>query len=155
MAERLVLEHFTDLKKYVGKKIGVSDWVVITQEIIDKFADATGDHQWIHTDPERAAKESPYGQTVAHGYLTVSLAPKLLTEILEVKDAKLVINSGLERLRFSSPVLSEARIRLRVEGKDTRDMPRGGLRVTFHLAYEVEGQKKAAVIADAVLIYYP
>jgi acyl dehydratase len=155
MASPLTLDSISDLKTLVGKTIGVSDWVTVTQDRINRFADATGDHQWIHVDPERAKRESPFKQTVAHGYLTLSLTPFLLGQVLEVPESGSVINTGLEKMRLSAPVLVDSRVRLRVELKAARDMPRGGLRATFGFVVEVEGQKKPGCTADAVYVYFP
>lgn len=97
---KVVLSSFAELAAYAGKEIGVSDYHTVTQEQVKKFADATLDHQWIHTDPDKAAKESPFGGTIAHGYLTLSMAPYLLSQILELKNIKMGINYGMEKLGF-------------------------------------------------------
>src|SRR6202047_4066678 len=107
----LEVERGTDLTAYVGKEIGVSDWYIVTQEQIDKFADATGDHQWIHVDVERAKKEMPGGKTIAHGYLTLSLLPRLAPTLLKVNKRKRGINYGSNKIRFTNPVPAGSRIR--------------------------------------------
>jgi len=155
MSSPLTLNSVSDLKALVGKTIGISDWVTVTQDRINRFADATDDHQWIHVDPERAERESPFKQTVAHGYLTLSLAPFLLGQVLQVTGSASIINTGLEKMRLSAPVLVNSRVRMRVELKAARDMPRGGVRATFGFVFEVEGQKKPGCIADVIYVYYP
>src|SRR5712671_4842282 len=117
----LELERAADLKAYEGKEIGVSEWYTVTQEQIDKFADATGDHQWIHVDVERAKREMPGGTTIAHGYLTLSLLPRLSHEILHIRKRSRGINYGSDRVRFSSPVPAGARVRLHQTLKNVED----------------------------------
>jgi acyl dehydratase len=147
------IEAFRD---FVGKPLGPSDWTLVTQERIDRFAEATGDRQWIHVDPERARRESPFHTPVAHGYLTLSLAPALLGEIVAVEGDPTVLNTGLDKMRLSAPVPAGARVRLRAEIKQVRDMPRGaGVHVTFRLALEVEGAERPACTADVALVYLP
>jgi len=143
------------LKQSVGRALGASSWVTVRQEQINAFADATGDHQWIHVDVERARRESPFKGTIAHGYLTLSLAPRLLEEIFRVEGARLGVNYGIEKMRLPAPVPAGARVRVRAELKDVRDMPGGGARVTFGLVFEIEGGAKPACVADAIYVYYP
>jgi len=140
---------------WVDVDLGYSDWITVTQERIDAFADATDDRQWIHTDVARARRESPWKETVAHGYLTLSLAPALLPQILDVKGYTRVINTGIEKMRLSSPVLAGSRVRLRARIKHARPVPRGGVRIVFHLTFEAEGIAKPACTADAVFVYFP
>lgn len=139
---------------WVDVELGVSDWTQVTQERIDTFADATGDRQWIHTDVERARRESPWKETVAHGYLTLALAPTLLPQLLEIQGSTTTINSGIEKMRLSSPVLAGSRVRLAAKIKHARSLPGGGVRVVFRLIIEVEGSSKPACTADAVFLYY-
>src|SRR5262245_40915398 len=106
------LERPADLAQYVGKEIGVSDWFTVEQGIIDKFAEATGDHQWIHVDVERAKREMPGGRTIAHGYLTLSLIPRLAQTLLKIEKRSRGINYGLNKVRFTAPVPAGARVRL-------------------------------------------
>ena len=152
---KLVVPDFQALKPLVGSELGVSDWVEITQERIDLFAEATGDQQWIHVDVERAKKESPFGRTIAHGHLTASLAPALLAQIVEVQGASMLVNPGIEKMRFRSPVPSGSRLRMRATLKALRDLPRGAMRATVTIRFEVEGEKKPAAFGDALLVYYP
>lgn len=143
------------LKKFIGVKMGPSDWVVVTQERIQSFAEATGDHQWIHTDPERAKSESPFGSAIAHGYLTVSLAPPLVDQLYVIDGCRMTVNYGIEKMRLQEPVRAGSRIRLTAELHKVRMMPSGGARTTVHFVFEVEGGAKPACVCDAVLVYFP
>jgi acyl dehydratase len=155
MAERLVIPDVNSLRDWLGKKLGTSDWLEVTQQRIDLFAEATGDKQWIHVDVERAKRESPFGGTIAHGHLTLSLAPYLFDQILEVKGARMTVNPGIERMKLRTPVRAGDRVRLHATLKSIRDMPGGALRATITLEFEVEGQSKPAAFGDAALVYYP
>jgi len=155
MAEPLVLPDPQAIRAWVGKKLGSSDWLEITQQRIDLFAEATGDKQWIHVDPERARRESPFGTTIAHGHLTLSLAPYLLTQIVEVKGTRMVVNPGIEHMRLRAPVRAGDRVRMHATLKDVREIPGGGLRATITIQFEVEGQTRPAAFGDAALVYYP
>ena len=147
------------LPALVNFTFSVKDWLkyktLITQEMINQFADVTGDHQWIHIDVDRAKKESPFGQTVAHGYPTVSLVPVLLPQILEIGGSAAVINYGIDKLRLPAPVPAEARIRLKAELKNVRDLQGGGARVSISFQFEVEGGGKPACTGDVVYVYFP
>jgi len=141
------------LKSLVGQELGVSDWHPVTQEEINKFAEATHDHQWIHVDPERARKESPFGAPIAHGYYTLALAPYLLPHVLTVTGIRMAVNYGLNSLRFTSPVRIGKRLRLRIALKGIEDIA-GGAQAAFGLAFEVEGDSKPACIAEVLYRYY-
>jgi acyl dehydratase len=154
MAEPLVITDPRKLREWLGKKLGPSDWLEITQERIDLFAEATLDKQWIHTDPERAARESPFKRTVAHGYLTLSLAPYLFAQIVRIEGVRHIVNPGIDHMRLRAPVHCGDRLRLWVTPKDLREVPGGGVRVTFALQFEVEGQDRPAAFGDAALVYY-
>ncbi len=143
------------LKQWIGKSLGVTEWLTITQEQIQAFADATGDQQWIHVDVGRARSESPFRGPIAHGYLTLALAPRLLPQLLEVQGARLVVNYGIEKLRLPAPVLAGARVRMGAEVKDVRDIPGGAARVTLGIHFELEGQRKSACTADVIYVYVP
>ena len=145
----LELERPADLAQYVGKEIGVSDWFTVDQEIIDKFADATGDHQWIHVDVERAKREMPGGKTIAHGYLTLSLVPRLAQTIYRVKKRSRGLNYGSNRIRFTGQVPSGSRIRLRQKIKAV-DPVEGGVRITSESTVEVEGSERPALVAETI-----
>lgn len=154
MATNTVIKSVADLGDYVDVELGVSDWVVITQDRIDAFADATGDHQWIHCDPLRANRESPYGGTIAHGYLTISLGPALLEQIVTIEDMKTAVNTGSDKVRLSAPVPAGARIRMSARIKAARDLPTGGVRVTMALRFEIEGVAKPACLANVNYVYF-
>jgi len=144
----MTIQGLEALKAAVGQEAGVTDWYMVTQEMIDRFADATGDHQWIHIDRERAARESPFKTTVAHGFFTLSLLPMLLKQAVTVDvGAKLSVNYGFNRLRFVSPVPSNARIRVRVTPNAVKDVE-GGVEIVWGIVVEVEGAAKPAVVAD-------
>ncbi|MCP3987173.1 MAG: MaoC family dehydratase [bacterium] len=154
MAKRVVPD-ISSLKALVGTELGISDWIEITQQRIDLFADATDDHQWIHVDLDRAKRESPFGTTIAHGHLTASLAPHLLSQIIEVKGARMLVNPGIEKMRFRSPVPSGSRLRMRATLKALRELPGGAQRATLRMHFEVEGEKRPVAFGDALLVYYP
>ncbi len=155
MASPLIVADIASLHAWVGKKLGTSDWLEITQKRIDLFAEATGDYQWIHVDPERAKRESPFGTTIAHGHLTLSLSPVLLSQILEVKGARMIVNPGVEHVRLRSPVRCGDKIRMHATLKDLRDLPGGAVRGTITISFEIEGRKKPAAFGDALLVYFP
>jgi acyl dehydratase len=140
------------LKERVGTHLGYSDWHQITQDQVNRFADATGDHQWIHVDVERA-KQGPFGGPIAHGYLTLSLAPALLPEIYRVDDITMAVNYGLNKLRFPSPVPVGSKVRAGATLVGVDEIP-GGAQVTMDVAFEVEGQDKPACAAQVVFRYY-
>lgn len=143
------------LKDFVGKPMGPCEWVTVSQERIDAFAAATGDHQWIHTDPDRARAQSPFGGTIAHGYLTLALAPPLMDQLFLVEGCSMAVNSGIERMKLQEPVPAGARLRVTMEITNVRMLPNGGARTTIHCVFEVEGGRRPACIVDAVLVYFP
>ena len=149
-----VIHSLEELKQLVGHEAGVSDWLQMTQERIGQFADATGDHQWIHVDPARARAESPYGATIAHGFLTLSLLPRLLSETLRLDlDGKMRINYGLNRLRFPAAVPAGARLRGCFVLASVEDFP-GGVQLTWTVTVEIEGGAKPCVAAEWVTRQY-
>ncbi len=148
-----LIENLEELKKMVGREVGVSDWHLVTQEAINMFADATMDHQWIHVDPERARRESPFGGPIAHGYYTLSLAPYLLANIMDVKEKKMGVNYGLNKLRFTSPVPIPSKVRIRASLATVEEI-QGGVQAAFNLQFEVEGKEKPACVAEAIYRYY-
>ena len=137
-----------ELKSLVGEHLGTSDWIEIDQARVNLFADATGDHQWIHVDPEKA-KDGPFGGTIAHGYLTMSLGPVLLPQVVVVSGFSMALNYGLNKLRFPSPVPVGSKLRLSAELLDVEDVT-GGVQTTYRLTFEVEGQAKPACVAEAL-----
>ncbi|MCK6554412.1 MaoC family dehydratase [Candidatus Binatia bacterium] len=143
----------TALPGLAGEELGASGWHSVSQDEIDRFADATHDRQWIHVDPERAARESPFRCTIAHGYYTLSLAPYLIPQILSVTGTRLVVNYGLNSVRFTSPVRVGRRLRLRATMQAVVPI-KGGMEATLALAFEVEGELRPACLAEAVYRYY-
>ena len=142
-----------ELPGLVGSELGTSDWYEVTQEAVQQFADATGDHQWIHLDVERATKESPFGGPIAHGYLTLSLVVPLVAQVLTISDAKMGVNYGLNKVRFPAPVPVGSKVRARVTLKDSEQVA-GGLQNTLLVAIEREGGDKPVCIAEWVTRQY-
>jgi len=142
-----------DAKALEGSEVGVSDWIVVDQQKILQFADATGDYQWIHVDEERAERELPEGKTIAHGYLTLALVPTLTASFVEVENLTRAINFGCNKVRFYSPVPVGARVRARAVVLQARK--RGGaLHLTSEVTVEVEGVRKPACVAETIGIYF-
>ncbi|HEX4789585.1 MAG TPA: MaoC family dehydratase [Actinospica sp.] len=139
----------TELKSLVGQEIGVSDWVTIEQDRIDRFADATGDHQWIHVDPKRA-ENGPFGSTIAHGFLTLSLIPALAWQVYTVEGARLSVNYGLNKLRFITPVKVGSRVRARLAVASVEDVPGDALQVATTVTVELDGAEKPAAVAETL-----
>ena len=142
-----------ELSAAEGKHLGYSDWLEITQDRIDKFADATGDHQWIHVDPERA-KDGPFGACIAHGYLTQSLVNLFLPQIVEVRGISMGVNYGADKLRFPAPVPVGSRIRGGGEVLKVEEV-KGGVQVTIRVTVEIEGGERPACVIDTISRYYP
>ncbi|MET4648213.1 acyl dehydratase [Streptomyces atratus] len=136
-----------------GTHVGVSEWVAIEQDRIDLFADATGDHQWIHVDPERAA-DGPFGATIAHGYLTLSLIPVLTQSVYRVEAVKMGVNYGLNKVRFMNPVRTGSKIRASVDVVSAEVVPGGGHQVVNKVTIEIEGSEKQAAVAETVVRIY-
>ena len=155
LANPIVIPNVEALTELVGRELGTTDWTEISQQQIDAFATATGDRQWIHCDVERAQQESPFKSTIAHGYFTVALTPVLLPELLLIEDCGTVINTGIEKLRLSTPVLAGSRIRMSATIKDVRKVPRGGIRASISIRFEVEGSAKPVCHGDVTYVYYP
>jgi acyl dehydratase len=148
-----VIQNLEELKMLIGQEIGVSDWHRVTQEAVNMFADATLDHQWIHIDPERAKRESPFKGPIAHGYYTLSLAPYLIANIMEIKEKRMGVNYGLNKLRFTGPVPIPSNLRLRATLAAIEEI-KGGVQATFNFSFEVEGEDKPACVAEAIYRYY-
>ncbi|HIG70823.1 MAG: MaoC family dehydratase [Myxococcota bacterium] len=149
-----IFNHPSELKESVGKQLGVSEWLEIDQARIDTFADATGDHQWIHVDPERA-KDGAFGSTIAHGYLTLSLVNKFLPEIIDVRGISMGVNYGSDRLRFPAPVPVGARIRGSAELIKVEDVKGNAVQSTVRVTVEIEGSDRPACIIDTISRYVP
>ena len=146
--ERLLATSVAELQEHVGGELGVSAWCVVTQEQINAFAEITGDHQWIHTDPARAAA-GPFGGTIAHGYYTLALAPGLLDEVMSFDGFELVVNYGLNKLRFPAPLFVGDMVRLRVELSGVEEIPCGAT-LALRLTFESSRAAKPVCVADAV-----
>jgi acyl dehydratase len=149
-----VFNDFNELKAAVGAEVGVSDWIEITQDRINKFAEATGDEQWIHVDTERAARESPGGTTIAHGLLSLSLIPMFIRGIIGLKGLKNTLNYGANRVRYLTPVPAGSRLRGRVSVTAAEDVPPDALRVTYNVTIEIEGGKRPACVAEVIGKHY-
>ena len=143
-----VFERLSDLKAQLGQEIAVSDWITVTQERINQFAEATGDHQWIHVDPVRA-KASPFGCTIAHGYLTLSLLPAFAEPAIQMKSVKMGLNYGCNKVRFTNPVKVNSRVRGRFNLKAFEEI-KGGAQVTMLVTIEIEGQEKPACVVESI-----
>ena len=154
MAGPLTVEKPQDLAQHVGKDLGPSDWITVDQPMIDKFAEATGDHQWIHVDVERAKREMPGGKTIAHGYLTLSLVPRLASTLVKVTAVSRGVNYGSNKVRFTSTVPAGARIRLHQKIVKVEPVENNGVRVTSEVKMEVEGQERPALVAEIMGIRY-
>ena len=142
-----------ELLDNIGKDLGTTEWLTIEQDRINGFADATGDHQWIHVDPEKA-KDGPFGACIAHGYLTLSLVNYFLPELIDVQGISMGVNVGLDRVRFPSPVTVGSRIRGRGEVVQVEEM-KGGIQSVVRVTVEIEGAEKPACIADTISRYFP
>ena len=143
-----------ELAQQVGQEIAVSDWLTVTQEQVNLFADATGDHQWIHIDPERA-RQGPFGTTIAHGFLTLSLLPKLIESSIEVTETRMGVNYGLNKVRFTAPVPVGSRLRARSKLLAADTIANGGYQFTWNVAIELEGSDKPACVAESISRRYP
>jgi len=149
----LVMSCAEDVKAWEGREVGVSEWITIDQDRINRFADATDDHQWIHVDVERARRELPIGTTIAHGYLLISLMPKLLDTFVQFTRLKRVINYGLNDVRFKNMVPAGKRVRLRGKLRSARQRA-GGLQVIQENTIEIEGESKPACTCETLVLYY-
>jgi len=149
----LEVDRPADMKAYIGKEVGISEWVLVDQPMINAFADATGDHQWIHVDVERAKREMPNGKTIAHGYLTLSLLPRLGDSVYRIRHTSRAINYGANKVRFTAMVRAGSRVRLRQVLKTVEDVP-GGVRMTFESTVELEGRAKPALVAEALFLAF-
>ena len=148
-----VIRTLEDAQALEGTEIGVSNWILIDQERIDKFADATDDHQWIHTDPERAAREFPLGTTCAHGYLTLSLIPALIVDVVKMEGLQRTINYGINKARFRAMVPSGSQVRLRTVLKSAKKRA-GALQAILDCSIEMEGQMRPVASAEVIVMYF-
>ena len=150
----MTVVNLADIGGLVGQEVATSDWLVVTQDRINAFADATGDHQWIHVDSQRARAETPFGATIAHGFLTLSLLSVLMRDAVTVSGPRMTLNYGLNRVRFVSPVPSGSRIRARVALATVDDMG-DSIQAIWSVTIEREGGDKPAVVAEWIVRYYP
>jgi len=148
-----IFKHPAELLEATGRRLGPTEWLDVAQERIDLFAEATGDHQWIHVDPERA-REGPFGATIAHGYLTLSLANLFLPQLMEVQNVSMGVNYGCDRVRFPSPVPVGSRIRGSGEVIGAEEV-KGGVQVVVRVTVEIEGSDRPACIVDTISRFYP
>ncbi|MBI9065443.1 MAG: MaoC family dehydratase [Marinilabiliaceae bacterium] len=147
------MKSFEQLEQLIGSELGISDYHQFTQEQINLFADATIDHQWIHIDEEKAKNESPFGTTIAHGYLTISILPHLWNQIVDVQNLKLQVNYGIEKLKFNAPVKVNDKVRLHAKVVDAKNL-RGTVKATIGITLEIEGSRKPAYEGEIVFLYH-
>jgi acyl dehydratase len=150
---QVIIKSYQDFEKYIGKEMGVSDYLEITQEQVNQFADATIDHQWIHTDPERAITDSPLKATIAHGYLTVSLLKYFWDDAVEVQNTKAVINYGIDKFKFGEAVTVGSKVRVRIWLNDLADL-RGITKLQLKVRMEIENKKKPAYEGLITFLYH-
>ncbi|HYG03055.1 MAG TPA: MaoC family dehydratase [Chryseosolibacter sp.] len=149
----VVINSYAEFESYIGREIGVSEYIKVDQRMINLFADATLDHQWIHIDAERAAQESPFKKTIAHGYLAISLVPHLWNQIAEINNIKMLINYGIEKLKFNQPVIVDSEVRLKVKLAGLTNL-RGIAKTELDAELEIKGSAKPAFTATVVLLYH-
>ena len=149
----VIIRSFEEFEKYNGQEIGTSDYFKISQDRINLFGDATYDHQWIHTDPDRAKAEGAFGNTIAHGYLTLSIVPFLWEQIVKVENLKMMINYGIESLRFAQAVTVDSEVRLHAKLKNIANL-RGTVKAEVEVKLEIKGQRKPAFTGVLVFLYH-
>ncbi|WP_024506069.1 MaoC family dehydratase [Bradyrhizobium sp. ARR65] len=149
-----IFDGFDEIKSAVGQEVGASEWVEITQDRINQFAEATCDEQWIHVDQERAKEELPGGRTIAHGLLSLSLAPRFIRSVMSLRGLRNTLNYGADRIRYLSPVPAGSRIRGRTTIAEVEDVPPDGLRVNYHMVIEIEGAQRPACVAELIALHY-
>ena len=154
MTAQTILDGPDAVRAAVGTHLGFSDWLLMEQDRVNTFADATGDHQWIHVDVERAKKDMPGGKTIAHGFLTLSLIPMLNHQISHINNVRNGINYGCNKVRFTSPVPAGSRVRARAKLIAADPMDKGGVRLTNQVTIEIEGQERPACVAETMSIVY-
>lgn len=150
---KLVINSYDEFASHLGEELGCSDWLTVDQERINMFANATLDHQWIHVDTEKAKQESPYKSTIAHGYLTLSLLPYMWDQIIEVNNIKMLVNYGMDKMRFGQPVITGSRIRLVTKLHQITNL-RGICKAEIAFRIEIEGQRKPALEGISSFLYY-
>ena len=147
---RLIVKNVKELEAWIGTEFGISDWYQITQTQINQFADSTGDHQWIHLDAEKCRTDSPFKKPIAHGYLILSLVPKFFYECIQFENADLTINYGLNKVRFTHPVVVDSFVRAKFILKELKEMP-GGVRLFTDSVFEIQDVEKPACLAESIL----
>ena len=150
---KLIINSYEEFASHLGEKLGESDWLQVDQERINLYADATLDHQWIHVDVERAKEESPYHSTIAHGYLTLSLLPYLWQQIVEVRNIKMLVNYGMDKMRFGQPVITGSRVRMITKLHNIQNL-RGICKEEVDFKIEIENQRKPALEGISTVLYY-
>lgn len=151
--EKLIINSYEEFAAHLGRELGCSEWLQVDQSRINLFADATSDHQWIHVDTQRATQESPYKSTIAHGYLTLSLLPYLWEQIVDVRNIKMLVNYGMDKMRFGQPVVTGSRVRLVTKLHNIQNL-RGICKTEIEFKIEIEGQRKPALEGIASFLYY-
>lgn len=150
----LVFKDFSEFKSMIGKELSIGKWYAITQQMINDFANATLDKQWIHVDEKRAAEESPFKKTVAHGFMSVAMISKLLEEAFSIKSVKMGLNYGLNKVRFPNPVPVNSELRMHTVVKEIEDLSNNGIKVTFLCTIEIKGQEKPACVSEFLAALY-
>ena len=151
---KLVVDDFSAFRELEGEKLPEGDWMTVTQEMINDFAKATGDFQWIHVDVEKATKHSPFKKPVAHGFMSVSIISKMLEDLIQVKTAQMGVNYGLNKVRFPSPVIVDSRLRLLCSISNIEDYGDTGLKIIWNCTVEIEGESKPACVADFISLMF-
>ena len=151
---KLKFKNFTAIRALEGKQLPEGDWITVTQDMINDFAKATGDFQWIHTDVEKAKKESPFKKTIAHGFMSVSLLSKMLGDLIEVASAQMGVNYGLNKVRFPSPVVVDSRLRILSRISKIEGYGDTGLKITWNCTIVIEGAKKPACVAEFLSLLF-
>ncbi len=151
--DKLIINSYEEFASHLGQQLGTSEWLEVDQERINQFADATLDHQWIHVDTARAKEESPYHSTIAHGYLTLSLLPYMWGQIIQVNNLKMMVNYGMDNMKFGVPVITGSRVRLVASLANIENL-RGICKASIKFSIEVEGQRKPALSGTAMFLYY-
>lgn len=150
---KLIINSYDEFASHLGEQLGISEWLAVDQDRINKFADATLDNQWIHVDVERAKVESPYKSTIAHGYLTLSLLPYLWNQIIQVNNLKMMVNYGMDKMKFGQPVITGSKVRLVTKLQSISNL-RGICKAEINFTIEIEGQRKPALDGIATFLYY-
>ncbi|WP_108804511.1 MaoC family dehydratase [Aquimarina sp. Aq107] len=152
--DQLICKNFDEFKTYHGKQLPLGKWITVTQEMINAFADATKDYQWVHVDLDRIKKESPFKRPIAHGFLSVSLLSKMLMDLIDIESLAMGVNYGLNKVRFPNPVMVDSRLRLHSSIKDIEDYTEKGLKITWDCSVEIEGVDKPACVAELVSLMF-